>query len=234
MDFVYTRVALVDSNSSNLLVRGMDPAVSGTFSSQDIIDAVTALGVDPTGKTLVVVNVIDNVGERWAWAPEVTAFGADPDDTPTTDWPPYVNIPNWDPGTPIGSNTVGDLYWWPFEGLPDNTDPTVFLSSPGWDFAGIVDKVIELFQTSTDSLIYFHCMLGADRTGALHTGYLMKAEGMDLDSASKLADGATSAGSPNADYVRLRAAYAASLAPPIRRVKGPGMKKGLQKRSKKR
>jgi len=87
----------------------------------------------------------------------------------------------------------------------------VFLSSPGWDFGGVVDKVIELFENSTNALIYFHCMLGADRTGALHSGYLMKAKGMSLKKAANITDNATSAHAPNADYVRLRAAYADTM-----------------------
>lgn len=189
----------------------MDPAVSGSFSSTDIFDAVKALGPDPTGMKLVVLSVVDNTGERWAWGPEVSAFGVDPDSIPESQWPPYLNRPGWDPGSVLGSSATGDLYWWPFEGLPANTDPAVFLSTPGWDFSGVVDKVIDLFASETNALIYFHCMLGADRTGALHTGYLMKAKGLNLKNASMLADGATSAGSPNDDYVRLRAAYADTL-----------------------
>ena len=219
MPFDPTRVALVDQVGSNLVVRGMDPACDGvTFNTQAVLDAVRAAGADPTGKKLVVLSVIDNVGERWAWSPEVSAFGFDPDDCPTADWPPYVNVPDWDPRTVFSSNELGDLYWWPFEGLPENTDPTVFLTSPGWDFSGVVDQVISLCKNETDALIYFHCMLGADRTGALHSGYLMRACGLSLIDADKIADTATSAGAPNADYVRLRAAYAATLVSHKKRV----------------
>jgi hypothetical protein len=232
MDFDPTRVSLVDQiarswpgGPTNILVRGMDPAVSGSFSYDDILNAVRGLGVDPTGKKLVVVNVIDNVGERWAWGPEASAFGVDLSEWPTTDWPPYLNAKGWDPGAVFGSNDLGDLYWWPFEGLPENTDPALFLDSPGWDFSGVVDKVIDLLRTETDALIYFHCMLGADRTGALHTGYLLKEKGMELDAASKIADASTSAGSPNADYARLRAAYAASLKPPRKLFQGKRKKR---------
>jgi len=212
MQFDPTRVALVDKISSDetLLIRGMDPAVSGTFCKEDILSALKGLGLKTEGKKLIVISVIDNTGERWAWAPELQAFGVDPDSIPQDQWPPYVHIPGWDPSKPLGSNEVGDFYWWPFEGLPDNADPKVFLGSPGWDFSGVVNLVLSLCSREKDAIIYFHCMLGADRTGALHTGYLLRG-GMDLQEACEIADKATSAGPPNADYIRLRAAYAASL-----------------------
>jgi len=211
MDFDPSRVALVDQNGSNLLVRGMCPTVSGSFDKEALLSAIRARGVDPGGKRLVVISVIDNTGERWAWAPEVSAFRVDPNSIPQSQWPPYVNRPGWDPGVALGHNAMGAFFWWPFEGLPPATDPTVFLGSPGWDFSGAVAQVESLFQTARGSLIYFHCMLGADRTGALHTGYLMKAKGMSLADASAIADAATSAGAPNGDYIRLRQAYAESL-----------------------
>lgn len=211
MPFDPSRVAVVDRVGSNILARGMDPACGGKlFNTAALLSAVENAGADPTGHKLVVIYVIDNVGERWAWSPEVRAFGFDPDDCPASQWPPYLNRPGWDPSKPFATNDLGDLYWWPFEGLPENTDPTVFLTSPGWDFSGLVQKVVDLTLSERDALIYFHCMLGADRTGALHTGYLMNAKGYGLSKAAEIADKSTSARAPNADYARLRAAYAQS------------------------
>lgn len=221
LKFDPTRVAVVDSHPDrqSTLVRGMSPATSGTFDYDALGRALIKRGVDIAGKRLVVISVIDNVGERWAWAPEVKAFGVDPDQYSATEWPPYVHRRDWDPGLAIGDGQwisgprtgPGDFYWWPFEGLPENTDPKVFLSSPGWDFSGTVDLVASLFAQATKTVVYFHCMLGADRTGALHTAYLMKRKGLSLAAASKVADNATSAKGPNADYQRLREAYAKML-----------------------
>lgn len=221
LPFDPTRVAVVDDapERNATLVRGMDPASTGIFDAKSLLDAFTSKGVQVNGRNLVVVNVIDNTGERWAWGPEMVTFGADTSSYPASQWPPYLNRPGWTPGKPVGDgkwvvgNVVGgrgDLYWWPFEGLPAGEDPKVFLTSPGWDFSGVVDLVVQLFQ-QPKVVVYFHCMLGADRTGALHTGYLMRAKGMTLAAASKVADTATSAHGPNEDYQRLRAAYAATL-----------------------
>jgi hypothetical protein len=220
MDFDPTRVALVDRSEGNLLIRGMDPAITGAFSYNSIRDALLHREhIDITPYRLLVVNVIDNVGERYVWAPEMVAFGVDPDTFPTTCWPPYLNHPNWKPQAQLGNGRwltdtasgLGNILWWPFEGLPANERPGVYLHSPGWDFSGLVGYLEFLLQNETNTAIYFHCLLGADRTGALHTGYLLKAKQMLFSAACKVADEATSAGPPNADYQRLRAAYAQSL-----------------------
>lgn len=216
-----TRIAIVDRDNTRevALVRGMNPATSGSFAYEELGLALIRYGLDIASRTLIVINVIDNVGERWAWSPEAEVFGVDPAVYPSSDWPPYVHRSHWDPAQPIGDGQwsvgsrtgPGEFYWWPFEGLPENTDPEVFLKSPGWDFTGAVEFVDSLYRQSRRAVIYFHCMLGADRTGALHTGYLMRARGMSLTGASRVADSVTSAKGPNADYQRLREAYAVSL-----------------------
>ena len=71
MKFDPTRVAVVDRDADGVLVRGMDPVVSGAFDYKSLEAALVAVGADPTGKKLVVVNIIDNAGERWAWGPEM-------------------------------------------------------------------------------------------------------------------------------------------------------------------
>lgn len=218
MKFDTTRVAVVDQSRNTLLVRGMAPATSGTFDYDAIGQALIKRGTDIAGKKLIVVCVIDNIGERSVWEPEMQAFGVDPNSIPTSQWPPYLNRPNYQPGKPIGSGQwtsgkfsgVGDMYWWPFEGIPaGEAHPEVYLTNPGWDFSGAVDLIGDLFHTEENAVVYFHCMLGADRTGALHTAYLMHDKGMTLEEASRGADSATSAKGPNADYQRLREAYAA-------------------------
>lgn len=221
MDFDFTRVAVVDhlAKRNSTLVRGMSPATGGTFDYEALGFALIRKGIDIAGRRLFVVNVIDNVGERWAWAPEAEAFGVDPNIYPAVQWPPYLHQGAWEPGSAIGDGQwtagvrsgPGEFFWWPFEGLSAGEDPGVFLHAPGWDFSGAVDLVHTLFTSGQNQVVYFHCMLGADRTGALHTGYLMRYQNMTLAEASDVADNATSAHGPNADYVRLREAYWAAL-----------------------
>jgi protein-tyrosine phosphatase len=58
-----------------------------------------------------------------------------------------------------------------------------------------------------NSLIYVHCMLGADRTGALHVGYMMLEKHFSLDEALGVCESSTSAGLPSEPYMRLVRAY---------------------------
>lgn len=176
-----------------------------------------ASGVKLSNYHLIDMPIIDNVGERSYWSKEVSSFGIDSDKYPTSYWPPYTQ-PDYNSKellgsvvTTEGSSYPGSLVWWPFEGLPAGEDSKVYLHSPGWNYAGFVAYVTELLQTKTNVAIYVHCMLGADRTGAFHIGYLMKTYGMSLADATTEADASTSAGVPNADYARLVAAYATSL-----------------------
>lgn len=179
------------------------------------IEAVT--GVDLPARKLVEIPIIDNVGERAQFEPLMRAFGLNPDIYPPTYWPPWEQKgfkPNKMLGTKVkagGRSFPGSLIWRPFEGLPANADPDVFLYSPGWDFSGFIDNVIKLMHTMADAAIYVHCQLGADRTGAFHIGYLMRQYECSLAEATEVANTSTSAGPPNADYQRLVSAYSVSL-----------------------
>ncbi len=173
-----------------------------------------ASGVALRGYELHDVSLIDCVAERYMLAPEMDAFGLQAPDAHY--WPPYIQR-GWSPAT--GSHGVlrtedgpvpADFYWWPIEGLPEGGDAATFLSSPGWDLSGLVELLTYLMssQSGPPKAVVIHCTLGADRTGALHTSYLVR-KGMLLDDAIREADLSTSAGAPNEDYRRLRAAYAA-------------------------
>lgn len=204
-----SRVALVDKNAINLLIRGNIPLVDGKFAYDQIAKII---GYDLTKYRLIDVSFIDNVGERGLWAAEMKAFGGDPDKFPKTSWPPYLKITNWNPPNCAVGNDVeghpGSFVWWPFEGLGPNDDPKVFLHSPGWDFAGCVDYLNQLFNdTSKPTAIFFHCMLGADRTGAAHMCYLIKHKNMSPDAAAQVSNTCTSAGAPNKDYQSLIKAF---------------------------
>jgi hypothetical protein len=214
--FIPGRCAHIDTVESNILIRGNMPLVDPDL--HYAFDEIAAASkTDLFSRKLVEVPIIDNVGERAQWAAIMTSFGVDPDLFPASYWPTYLQ-PGWAPNAMLGTHLVtgghthpASVLWRPFEGLPVGEDPKLFLGSPGWDFAGFVDHIIELLNTMVDSAIYVHCQLGADRTGAFHIGYLMKSRGMDLKDAMSIAIASTSAGAPNADYLRLVTAYAETL-----------------------
>lgn len=208
------RVRNVDQVGQNVLIRGCMPLIGDPwrFAYDEISDASRV----PLGAyELHDVSLIDCTGERHMLEPEMDAFElAAP---PSSYWPPYLQR-GWRPQTANSGalRTEGGLvpasfYWWPIEGLAEGGDAATFLRSPGWDLSGLVELVTSLMadQSGVPKAVYVHCTLGADRTGALHTSYLVR-KGMTLDSAIEKADSSTSAGAPNEDYRRLRAAYAAS------------------------
>jgi hypothetical protein len=215
--FIPSRCAHIDSVGSNVLIRGNMPLIAPDmhYALNEIAEASKV--TDLLSRKLVEVPIIDNVGERAQWAPIFTAFGVDPNLFPESFWPPYLQ-PGWNPNELLGTTITteghvfpGRILWRPFEGLPADVDAKVYLDWPGWDFSGFIDHVIELLATRTNSAIYVHCQLGADRTGAFHIGYLMKTRGMGLKEATAASLTYTSAGLPNADYLRLVSAYAVTL-----------------------
>lgn len=209
-------VVLPGKTSKHTLVRGMLPLIDGDFAYPEI---EKALGVDLSGDKFVCVSLIDNTGERGWWTNELAAFKVDPNVYPAANWPPYVHQPNWAPNTLLGTGDLiygksffrqrAHLVWWPIEGLSPIDDPKVFLGKPGWDLGGLVNFLYGMFmnRSTEKTTFYFHCKLGADRTGALHAGLLMKS-GMKVEDAILRVSNATPAGAPNADYLRLIRAYA--------------------------
>ncbi|OPZ38855.1 MAG: Dual specificity phosphatase, catalytic domain [Synergistetes bacterium ADurb.BinA166] len=208
------RVALVDAVDGNYLIRGPVPIRSdGSFAYSEISSAA---GVDVSAGPLVVVSLIDCTGEHRMLADELAAFGL-PDQWGISYWPPYLQ-PGYDSKKLWGSclsehgvHRPASLIWWPIEGLADGQDPEDFLGWPGWNFSGLVDCMAGLLGSRSNVSLYVHCSLGADRTGAAVSGYLMKSKGLTADEALSEASIQTPAGSPSPDYVRLVRAYAASL-----------------------
>lgn len=212
--FIPSRCALIETRGSNYLVRGNMPLLGADlhFALEEI---EKASGVSFAGKRFMEFPIIDNVGEREEFEPLCLAFGVDPAQFPASSWPWWEHH--------VGGNTMlgstlateghtlpGSLTWRPFEGLPPNTDPKVFLHAPGWDYVGFVEHVDLVMSQAKNAVVYVHCQLGADRTGAFHIGLLLK-QGLTLTEAVAKAGSYTSAGPPNADYMRLVGAYAVEL-----------------------
>lgn len=213
--FEADRVGIVDQIGNTLLVRGTEPLITEDlhFAYDEIGDA---LKVDLEPYDFLDLCLIDNVGERWAWEPEIKSFGIDPAQYPTTYWPPYLQK-GYDSKALIGRTLTTEghvvpasMIWWPIEGVPTGQNGKVELGWPGWNFVGLIDYLIELSTTLKNTVIYFHCMLGSDRTGAAHIGYLMKAKNMNLTNAIEKSQ-ITKATLPRFDYMNLVEAYAKQL-----------------------
>ena len=217
MWFIPGRCAIVDQTSSSFLVRGSEPlTASRLFSYLEITRTIPQIKWHEM--SFVDVSLIDNVGERPDWQLEMEAYGQNPALYPATNWPPYHFQPDWEPGAPLGDElnyttgkVPGSLVWWPIEGFDKGEDPTVYLTSPGWDFSGLV-MTLQRLMLDHNTVVYVHCELGTDRTGAAVMGYLMKWKGMTYEQALKAAStGAPEIKTPDQNYQNLAYAYAKTI-----------------------
>jgi len=214
------KVALIDTIGKTSIFRGARPLVGdGQFAYNELEIRLKDFGLDLSSSLLLDICLIDCTGERDEFVPEIEAFDIDPTQWPITYWPPYLQS-NWDPKKAYGSGYVherkssssssrhpGYLIWWPIQGMTAGDDPKVFLKSPGWDFSGLVDYIRDLGEKHKEDnvVIYFHCSSGADRTGALHMGYLIKYLNKKYPEALKIASNPV--GAPNVDYLYLVQEY---------------------------
>lgn len=120
--FIASRCAHIDTVGSNVLIRGNMPLVGSRYAYDEI---ASASGVDLTGRHLIEMPIIDNVGERWEFSAILRAFEADPGQYPESFWPWWLQSdydPNWLQGTRVtsgGRSHPGSFVWRPFEGLPE-------------------------------------------------------------------------------------------------------------------
>lgn len=201
-------VKVVSKLGPNTLIRGPMPLKADESFAFDEIGQAT--GLDLTQRLFVDVSLIDCTGEHAFLAAEMAAFGLT---APAPSyWPPFLQ-PSYKPSrgteTTLGGHPA-EFFWWPIEGIGEGADPAPMLGLPGYNFAGLVERLYQLMHDPSPKNIYIHCMLGADRTGALHGGYLLKRQ-EPLSRVMKLID-CTPAKLPTPDYIRLIEAYAASLA----------------------
>lgn len=215
MDFLPSRVGVVDTVGSNIFVRGPEPLDRHTHAFS-YTELAKTLKLDLAKYQLLDICLIDNVGERKHWTDEMVAFGQNPDTFPSSCWPPYINVQNWDPSKGYGLSVKGDdgkshpgvWRWWPIEGLAPEQDPAAFVTAPGWDLNGVVMLVRSLLGMGSHRLIYVHCAHGCDRTGAVVGGYYMKYQGLNYaETLAKVTAGTPDKVEPNLDYQLLLQAY---------------------------
>lgn len=206
------RCACIDTVGSTKIWRGNLPLNrNGDFSYHEMS---MTLDLGP-GESLIDVSLIDNVqgSERDQWATELSTYGIGQDFFPSGPTiPPQFNQPDWNPAQLLGdgihlkngTKAPGKLVWWQIEGGHDGIvlGPAV----QSYNFIGLIDY-LGVLRKIPDSVIYFHCMNGTDRTGAVVAAYAITYLDMDLPQAMSLANSLKPAGTMNPDYVALVQAY---------------------------
>jgi len=206
------RCALVEMCDHTPVWRGNIPInKSGDFAYHEM---AVALDIEP-GHALVDVSLIDNIkgSERPQWLVELKAYGVPVSDFPGgPNIPPQFNQPKWSPARLLGDGirlrngtAPGHLCWWQIEGGEDGIvlGPAV----QSYNFIGLIDY-LGILRQGDGLFIYFHCMNGTDRTGAVVAAYAMRHMGMGLEEAMRLAASVPAAGVMSESYKNLVAAYA--------------------------
>ena len=137
----------------------------------------------------------DNATNKIELNLEMNALGRSLDDIANGwgyKWLPYDNDSDWEPETiytsTLAEKKLGGLVWWPVFACPskpcDNTNTNYSNGFTETEVAlnkmHFIDAsaYLRTLLTNPDSsgkkrLIYFHCVTGTDRTGALHITYIM-------------------------------------------------------------
>jgi len=207
--------AIIAKNKTNLLIRCPDLIVDGDVGLDELGDVVKT---DLTKYTFIDFCLLNDTSERSTWEAEFVSFCITKqwvdEHFPSDKYPPWFFMKGtWNPKTLYGTQlkaSKGSFAWWPLTGVHDPSDKTEAhnaVAPDGWGFSGCVDYLIELFQTKENTAVAFHCMSGADRTGALHAGYLMRTEGLNASDAIKKATSYVKIGAPNSGYTNLLIVY---------------------------
>ena len=177
-----------------------------------------ALDLEP-GCGLIDVSLIDNIegAERDQWLVELKAYGVPVIDFPGGPGiPPQFNQPKWNPGRLLGDGiklrngtAPGHLCWWQIEGGHDGI--VLGPETQSYNFIGLLEY-LGILRQGDGLLVYFHCMNGTDRTGAVTAAYAMRYMGMGLDMAMAFAASVPDAGVMSEPYKQLVAAYSRWLA----------------------
>lgn len=182
------RTFLLDQNQGSLLLRGNEPLTpQGDFNYRDLSRKVEQLvpNFDLQTCNLITVSLLDNKAnsEREDLKLEFESFGISAAqfdlDFPESIWPPHANGVNLQTryGTSVQGNP-GSLIWYPVQGCTGASGCSLtedslyaFSALPGF---------LHTLLTESNTVIYFHCTTGNDRTGAVAAAYLMKYKAVTL------------------------------------------------------
>lgn len=193
------RLAVVDISDGNILVRGNLPLVTNNgknpcLPGQKHCFAYSELNTrmkemipdfDIEKYEIIDFSLIDNQGTKDELTAEINALGMRglEDIDCGTHWPPYNGGCVWDPKKTYASKTdekkPGGFVWWPVyacnnKDRPCNTtDTDIALNKFHFIDASLHLKTLLTTPSEKKRLVYFHCMQGTDRTGALHIAYIM-------------------------------------------------------------
>jgi hypothetical protein len=208
-----TVTKLVAVHGQNILVRGSLPIdSSGIFVYFPIRNyLMTKLSINMVYYTLIDVSLVDNIprGELTQLNQELLNFNL-PDSAVPSVWPPYtIGYKAKLLGKSVYFETARFL-WWPIQGydpaLPWAQKVGQFFTNTGYNgqtggfnFDGLVDRLDSLLNDETyPKVIYYHCISGNDRTGALTFAWLVKHGGLSKAAALATVD---SVATPNNDYM---------------------------------
>lgn len=197
-----TYIVDYDSINQNILVRGNEPLDSDGYSAYDQINQrlKDSLGnsFDLTKYTFIDISLISSQGlENNILFDEFLAYGYPKNDTltsfnlnPTLGWPPFMgwNMDSskapWDTYFLYGNkiNVKGKMYpgffiWWPISGCPDTTQSCDDIVDTQFGFPKLIDYINELMTERQNTVIYFHCIHGHDRTSTVACAYQIKFQG---------------------------------------------------------
>lgn len=206
------RTQLIEKVGTTQIWRGNIPLnASGEFAYDEISQAL-AFSAPTSFNDL---SLIDNVqgSERPQWMVELEAYGVKASSVFPSgpNIPPQFNQPHWNPARVFGqqiktptSTGPGHLIWWQIEG--GSTLDVLGPAQQSYNFIGLMEYMGTL-RNLPDSILYFHCMNGTDRTGAVVAGYAMKWMGKSLEEAMALANNLPAAGTMSVPYQQLVKAY---------------------------
>ena len=142
--------------------------------------------------------------ERFILFDEFLAFGYPFMDTlrslnlnPPLGWPPFMGY-NLDPskapwdtynlyGNKIqvnGNMYDGQFVWWPVQACGDTLSDCVDIVGRQYGFTELLDFINTLMNERTNTVIYFHCIHGHDRTSVVNAGYIIRHLGVSFDEAT--------------------------------------------------
>jgi len=187
-----TRTFLVTASGENFLIRGNEPLNDdGSFAYDALnttLQGILPAGFDLNNYKLITISLIDNnpASEGGDLAMEFNGYGFSQDQFdkmfpyPST-WPPYYQ--NVDVTAQHGTEVCGhkgSMVWYPVQGCTDEANCELVEPSQ-FNFIGLVEFLNTLLVTEFNTVVYYHCEHGHDRTSALTAGYMLKYMGRTLD-----------------------------------------------------